>query len=85
MPLNLKILGSPRRRARGPNASDRPRFRYRNAAMRAFLFEKLQQLHVMADEDEGMEAFDFDERDLEFALNPGRRHYQTKNQATYGG
>ncbi|KAK6019439.1 hypothetical protein OSTOST_14924 [Ostertagia ostertagi] len=39
----------------------------------------------MAEEDEGMEAFDFDERDLEFALNPGRRHYQTKNQATYGG
>ncbi|PIO65531.1 g-patch domain protein [Teladorsagia circumcincta] len=38
----------------------------------------------MAEEDEGMEAFDFDERDLEFALNPGRRHYQTKNQATYG-
>ncbi|WKX93617.1 hypothetical protein Q1695_011129 [Nippostrongylus brasiliensis] len=31
-----------------------------------------------------MEAFDFDERDLEFALNPGRRHFQTKNQATYG-
>lgn len=39
----------------------------------------------MAEEDEGMEAFDFDERDLEFALNPGRRHFQTKNQATYGG
>ncbi|RCN37133.1 g-patch domain protein [Ancylostoma caninum] len=38
----------------------------------------------MAEEDEGMEAFDFDERDLEFALNPGRRHFQTKNQATYG-
>ncbi|KAK6061869.1 hypothetical protein COOONC_00459 [Cooperia oncophora] len=38
----------------------------------------------MAEEEEGMEAFDFDERDLEFALNPGRRHYQTKNQATYG-
>ncbi|VDM82960.1 unnamed protein product [Strongylus vulgaris] len=40
----------------------------------------------MVEEDDGMEAFDFDERDLEFALNPGgRRHFQTKNQATYGG
>ncbi|KAJ1365567.1 hypothetical protein KIN20_025939 [Parelaphostrongylus tenuis] len=38
----------------------------------------------MVEEEDGMEAFDFDERDLEFALNPGRRHYQTKNQATYG-
>ncbi|KJH43692.1 g-patch domain protein [Dictyocaulus viviparus] len=39
----------------------------------------------MVEEEDGMEAFDFDDRDLEFALNPGRRHYQTKNQATYGG
>uniref|UniRef100_A0A0K0DFM0 G-patch domain-containing protein n=1 Tax=Angiostrongylus cantonensis TaxID=6313 RepID=A0A0K0DFM0_ANGCA len=39
----------------------------------------------MVEEEDGMESFDFDERDLEFALNPGQRHYQTKNQATYGG
>uniref|UniRef100_A0A1I7X9I8 G-patch domain-containing protein n=1 Tax=Heterorhabditis bacteriophora TaxID=37862 RepID=A0A1I7X9I8_HETBA len=36
------------------------------------------------DDDDGMESFEVDDRDLEFAMNPGRRHFQTKNQATYG-
>ncbi|GMR36109.1 hypothetical protein PMAYCL1PPCAC_06304 [Pristionchus mayeri] len=35
------------------------------------------------DDDEGMESFNIDDRDLDFALNP-RRHYQSKDQATYG-
>lgn len=37
------------------------------------------------DDEDGMESFEVDDMDLEFAMNPGRRVYQSKNQATYGG
>lgn len=36
-------------------------------------------------DDEGYEQFELNQTDLEFALNPGRRHFQTREQATYGG
>lgn len=36
------------------------------------------------EEDDGMESFDINERDLEYALNPGFRRGLSKNQQLYG-
>uniref|UniRef100_A0A2K6VEC1 G-patch domain-containing protein n=1 Tax=Onchocerca volvulus TaxID=6282 RepID=A0A2K6VEC1_ONCVO len=36
------------------------------------------------EEDDGMESFDINERDLEYALNPGYRRGLSKNQQLYG-
>ncbi|CAB3405543.1 unnamed protein product [Caenorhabditis bovis] len=36
------------------------------------------------DDDEGHESFEINDTDFEYAMNPGRRHFQSKEQATYG-
>ncbi|CAI5443303.1 unnamed protein product [Caenorhabditis angaria] len=38
----------------------------------------------MDEDDEGNESFEINDQDLEYAMNPGRRHFQSKEQATYG-
>lgn len=38
------------------------------------------------DDDDGRESFEINDMDLEYAMNPGgRRRFQNKEQATYGG
>lgn len=38
------------------------------------------------EDDDGRESFEINDMDLEYAMNPGgRRRFQNKDQATYGG